>query len=129
LAEMKFLIEGALSEPPRFASVWACSRHKYLAAGGKFPPRITFDNNAVPASTLVRVEASDRLGLLYDILQTMADNGLNIIQARIETNEKLAHDVFHVTDERGQKVGELLRLEELRRNLENSLTIDSDKNP
>ncbi len=26
-----FLLDGALSNPPRFASVWACSRHKYPA--------------------------------------------------------------------------------------------------
>lgn len=122
LAEMKFLIEGALSEPPRFASLWACSRHKYLAAAGKFPLRISFDNNSDSSDTLVRIETSDRLGLLYDILQAMADSGLNITEARIETVDGLADDLFHVTDEHGQKVGELVRLEELRQNLEKVLS-------
>jgi [protein-PII] uridylyltransferase len=121
LEEMKFLLEGALSEPPRFASVWACSRHKYLGRGAHLPPRIAFDNESA-GSTLVQVEAPDRLGLLYDILQTIADSGLNITQARIETEENLAHDVFHVMDEHGQKVSELLRLEELGRRLETALT-------
>src|SRR5262249_15450337 len=31
MQQMGFLLEGALGEPPRFASIWACSRHKYLA--------------------------------------------------------------------------------------------------
>src|SRR6266496_746299 len=44
LEEMTFLLEGALSEPPRFASVWACSRHKFLALPSLLTPRITFDN-------------------------------------------------------------------------------------
>src|SRR2546426_8585680 len=53
------------------------------------PPRSTL----FPYTTLfrsVRVEASDRLGLLYDILQSIADSGLNITQARIETQGDLA---------------------------------------
>lgn len=45
-------------------------------------------------STLVRVEAPDRLGLLYDILQTISDRGLNFTQARIETERRLARDLF-----------------------------------
>jgi [protein-PII] uridylyltransferase len=83
LQEMTFLLEGALSEPPRFASVWACSRHKYLAPPARIPCRITFDNDSAGDATLVRVEASDRLGLLYDILQAMADSGLNITSAAV----------------------------------------------
>src|SRR5204863_6309648 len=53
LQEMAFLLEGALSEPPRFVSVWACSRHKFLAAPSPVAPRITFDNGTSPDSTLV----------------------------------------------------------------------------
>jgi [protein-PII] uridylyltransferase len=123
LQEMNFLLEGALSEPPRFASVWACSRHKFLAPPAPFPPRIAFDNQSSPAGTTVRVEAPDRLGLLYDILQTLADGGLSVTQARIETEEDLARDVLHVTDARGQKVLDPGRLEELRRRLEAALTV------
>lgn len=122
LAEMRFLIEGALSEPPRFASVWACSRHKYLADDSKFTPRISLDNTCSPSTTLVRVEASDRLGLLYDILQTIADHGLNVTQAKIKTERNEAHDVFYVTDRDGQKVQETLRLDQLRLGLEAALT-------
>jgi [protein-PII] uridylyltransferase len=104
LREMTFLLDGALSEPPRFASVWACSRHKFLAPPSSIPPRILYDNLASPDSTIVHIEAADRLGLLYDILQTMADAGLNIKQARIETREQLACDTIHITDQRGQKI-------------------------
>jgi len=123
LREMTFLLEGALSEPPRFASVWACSRHKFLAPPARFAPRIAFDNTVSPAATLVRVEAVDRIGLLYDILQAIADAGLNITQARIETDHELAHDTVHVTDDRGGKVLDPQRLETLRTTLETALTL------
>lgn len=104
LREMTFLLDGALSEPPRFASVWACSRHKFLAAPSSVPPAISYDNAASPDSTLMHVEAADRLGLLYDILQTMADDRFNIKQARIQTREQVACDTIHITDKDGGKI-------------------------
>jgi len=123
LEELKFLIEGALSQPPRFASVWACSRHKYLAAPSHFKPRIVFENDSLASATVLRVQASDRVGLLYDILQTIADSGLNITQARVETVANMAQDIFHLTDENGQKINEVLRMDELKRRLEAALTV------
>lgn len=121
LQEMTFLLDGALSEPHRFASDWACSGHKVMASPSPFPPRIVFDNKSPATSTLVHVEASDRLGLLYDILQTLADGGLNITQARIETDNEVAHDIIHVTDVHGQKIVDPSRLGELRCRLEGAL--------
>ena len=122
IEQMTSLLEGALSEPPRFASFWACSRHKYLAEPATSPPRIVFDNRSSPIHTLVRVEASDRLGLLYDILQTLADSGLDITQAQIQTDGDLARDTIHVKDEHGAKVLDPRRLEALRHQLESSLS-------
>ena len=125
LREMTFLLEGALSEPPRFASVWACSRHKFLAPPARFAPRIAFDNTASPAATLVRIEAADRMGLLYDILQALADAGLNVNQARIETDRDLAHDTVHVTNDRGEKVLDPQHLASIRTTLETALTVNN----
>jgi [protein-PII] uridylyltransferase len=102
MQEMTFLLEGALSEPPRFASVWAYSRHKLLATPSAVVPRVTFDNDSSEEETVVQVVAADRLGLLYDILQALADAGLNIKQAHIETDNDLARDTIHVTDARGE---------------------------
>jgi [protein-PII] uridylyltransferase len=123
LQEMTFLLEGALSEPPRFASVWACSRHKFLAPPSRVAPRIACDNQSSPTGTLVHVEAADRLGLLYDILQAITDSGFDITQAAIETEDGLARDVIHVRGPDGKKVVELRRLETLRRHLETALTV------
>lgn len=104
LREMTFLLDGALSEPPRFASVWACTRHKFPAAPASVTPRIVYDNLTWPDCTLVHIEAADRLGLLCDVLQTMADDGFNIQRARIATREQLASDGIYITDQKGQKI-------------------------
>ena len=123
LEEMTFLLDGALSDPPRFASVWACSRHRLLAAPNPWTARITFDNQSSPSSTLLCLEAPDRLGLLYDVLETIANQGLCVTSARIETEQDCAHDVIHITDALGRKVGDPGRLEDLRCCLESALNI------
>jgi [protein-PII] uridylyltransferase len=123
LRETLFLLEGALSEPPRFVSVWMSSRHKYLLPPGQPLPQITFDNQSSPAATLVRIDAPDRLGLLCDILQTLADSGLDITEANIQTENKLARDVVHVRDANHQKVVAPARLKALRQKLEASLAL------
>ncbi|MCI0352167.1 MAG: hypothetical protein L0Z53_22335, partial [Acidobacteriales bacterium] len=73
LEQMLFLLEGALSEPPRFASLWACCRHKYLAQSNAREATLSLDNDASRECTVVRVEAADRLGLLYDIVMALTD--------------------------------------------------------
>jgi [protein-PII] uridylyltransferase len=123
MEQMGFLLEGALSEPPRFASVWACSRHKYLAPASQIGPEIRFDNHTSAHNTLILIETPDRLGLLYDILQAIADGGLDIRQARIDTENNLARDTIHVTDATGQKLLEQSQLDAVRARLESALTI------
>ena len=104
LQELGFLIDGALSEPPRFASLWACSRHKFLSAASMGPPFLSFDNMSWPDATVLTVEASDRLGLLYDILAALADLRVNICHAVIDTDDELARDIFYVVDQEGRKI-------------------------
>jgi len=120
-----FLLEGALCEPPRFASIWACSRHKYLAPPSQIAPKVSFDNTSSPDETLVSVETPDRLGLLYDILQAIADSGLNVNQARIATEKSLARDTIHVTNSMGQRILEERELDALRTSLESALTVNT----
>jgi [protein-PII] uridylyltransferase len=122
LQEMMFLLDGALSDPPRFASVWACSWHKHLASVPRIPHRVSLDNDSVADSIVVRVEASDRLGLLYDILQAITDSGLNITQARVETDGDVARDTFHVLDAQGRKLLDPGQQERLHRCLDAALT-------
>jgi len=126
LREMLFLLEGALSDPPSFVSVWMCSRHKHLLPPSQPVPRISFE--PVPAEVSIRIciEADDRLGLLCDILQTLADDGLDITEAHIRTQGKLAQDVVHVRDATRDKPLSNERLDTLRRKLEAAVTMKTD---
>jgi [protein-PII] uridylyltransferase len=60
------------------------------------------------------VEASDRPGLLYDILKSLTDCGLNITQAVINTVDGVAHDAFQVTGPEGERVLDVTQQEQVR---------------
>lgn len=117
LEEIRFLVEGALSEPPRFASLWACSRHKHFLHSSGDAPTIRFDTVSSPESTVVTLEALDRLGLLHDVLVGFAEANVNVCHALIETRSGMAHDSFYITTQDGEKLTDLTTLEEIRRRI------------
>jgi [protein-PII] uridylyltransferase len=121
IQELGFLIDGALSEPPRFASLWACSRHKFLSPASMGPPFISFDNVSWPESTVITIEAPDRLGLLHDILAALSDLHLNICHALVETDDALARDTFHVIDSNGSKIVDAEPMQRIRLAITNAV--------
>ncbi len=104
LDSIAFLVEGALSQPPRFASVWSTQYHKVSPRHEQIIPAVQVVNQAGNRCTVVQVEAGDRPGLLFDILSALAGCGLNIEQAFVTTADGMALDAFHVTDESGSRV-------------------------
>src|SRR6266540_3632068 len=64
----------------------------------EFPTRISVDNETHPAYTLIEIQASDRLGLLYDILTCLDHEGVSIALSRINTQDGAAIDTFYVVD-------------------------------
>jgi [protein-PII] uridylyltransferase len=123
LHELGFLIEGALSEPPRFASLWACSRHKFLSTASMGPPIVSFDNLSWPDATVLTVTAPDRLGLLYDILTALADLRVNICHAVIDTEDDLARDIFYVVDPGGRKIIDAAAQQHIRATITNAVAL------
>src|SRR5207248_3156543 len=64
----------------------------------EFPAGIAIDNKAHPTYTLVQIEAPDRVGLLYDLLTALGQEGTNIVLSRISTQKGAAIDTFYITD-------------------------------
>jgi [protein-PII] uridylyltransferase len=122
LKQLGFLLEGGLTEPPRFASTWARQSHKHLARAVQPAAVVTFNNLESSDRTVVTIEASERLGLLHDILEVMNENRLNITEALIETVDDMARDIFFVTDEQKNKVTNPHQLETIERAMVAALT-------
>jgi len=109
LRQLSFLLEGGLAQPPRFVSTWAVDSHKHLPRVSSIPTKVMFSNSH-PNHTIVTVEASERLGLLHDILQVFSDHEFNIAEALIDTIDNVARDVFFVTDHQKNRILDPQRL-------------------
>jgi [protein-PII] uridylyltransferase len=74
-------------------------------------PRISWHDAEVAGanSTIVEVRAGDRAGLLYRLTTALADLGLDVTSARIETLGADALDSFYVCDPRGSAMDPELR--------------------
>ncbi|MGY1603017.1 [protein-PII] uridylyltransferase [Geodermatophilus sp. SYSU D00815] len=93
-------LEGTLSLADRLRQREADYRQD---AGRGAPPRISWHDSEVSgvATGIVEVRASDRAGLLYRLTAAIADEGLDVTSARIETFGADAADSFYVINPEG----------------------------
>jgi len=68
------------------------------------PSKIVIGGTSHPSYTLVDIQTSDRLGLLYDLLRAFDKAGINIELSRITTEMDVALDTFYVTNSEGQRL-------------------------
>ncbi|ESW30411.1 hypothetical protein PHAVU_002G151300 [Phaseolus vulgaris] len=67
-------------------------------------PRVVIDNSVFSSATLVKVDSARRHGILLDAVQVLTDLDLSIKKAYISADGKWCMDVFHVTDQNGNKI-------------------------
>lgn len=67
-------------------------------------PSVSLDQEASSAATVVETAGADRPGLLEALARTLADAGLSIQSAHVETYGARAVDAFYVTDATGGKL-------------------------
>jgi [protein-PII] uridylyltransferase len=79
----------------------------------QFAPRVLV-NNSPEKHTVIEIVAPDRLGLLYDLVETIGRRGFDIVYARITTEAAAAIDTFHITLPEGKKITDEKRLATLR---------------
>ncbi|HUF61642.1 MAG TPA: [protein-PII] uridylyltransferase [Verrucomicrobiales bacterium] len=106
----------------------ACTRAALSAReAGEFPQRVHLDNRADRRTTLVEVQAVDRLGLLYDLLEIVDKLDLELVSSRISTENGAALDSLWVVRRLGGKVVEPAEQENLLRQLERALANPAGK--
>ena len=108
-----------------FASLLEEARHKIQhrrLEELEFPAGIAIDNKAHPTYTLVQIEAPDRVGLLYDLLTALEQEGTNIVLSRISTQKGAAIDTFYITDSSSRaKITDSHRIAALQRRLRSAI--------
>ncbi|MFL6513671.1 MAG: [protein-PII] uridylyltransferase [Chthoniobacterales bacterium] len=87
-----------------------------------FPTLIAIDNKAHPTSTLIQIQTQDRVGLLYDLLTCLGQEGVSIALSRISTQNGAATDTFYVTDSANRtKITDSQRIAGLQKKLHSAM--------
>jgi len=87
-----------------------------------YPTRIEVDNEASDKDTIIDVYTYDRGGLLYDITKTIKELNLSIEYAKISTKVDQVVDAFYVVDDKGEKITDAERIEDIKTAIFNSIS-------
>ncbi|MBJ7259596.1 MAG: [protein-PII] uridylyltransferase [Chthoniobacterales bacterium] len=124
---MEKLLNESLAVPEfDFAPHIAKARQKMgyrMSQEAEIPTRITIDNRGHPSFTIVDIQTSDRIGLLYDLFGVLTGLGLSLELARITTEKEVALDTFYVYRSRdGAKISGEEEIRDLQRALHDAAT-------
>jgi glutamate-ammonia-ligase adenylyltransferase len=96
----------------------ALQRREPISNGGSvptlYPIHIEIDNEANDEKTLLRIDAQDTPGFLYELTNALAISGVYIDQVVIDTIGNRVQDVLFVTDTNGRKITDPVKQQELR---------------
>ncbi|KAL6993877.1 hypothetical protein U1Q18_011988 [Sarracenia purpurea var. burkii] len=68
------------------------------------PPRVCIDNDTNQCCTVVKVDSANKQGILLEMVQVLTDLDLVISKSCISSDGVWFMDVFHVTDQLGNKI-------------------------
>ena len=93
-----------------------------LAPAIEFPTRIAIDNRTHPSYTLIEIQAPDRIGLLYDVVNCLDRENILIPLSRINTQAGAAIDTLYVVDGANHaKITDSHRIRMIQQHLNNSI--------
>ncbi|KAL0360308.1 UNVERIFIED_CONTAM: ACT domain-containing protein ACR3 [Sesamum radiatum] len=81
------------------------------------PPQVSVDNSSCKECTLVKVDSMNKPGILLEVVQILTDLDLIITKAYISSDGGWFMDVFHVTDQQGQKISDSRTIEHIEKAL------------
>ncbi|KAL3641179.1 Arsenical-resistance protein 3 [Castilleja foliolosa] len=83
------------------------------------PPQVSIDNSSCKDCTLVKVavDSMNKPGILLEVVQVLTDLDLTITKAYISSDGGWFMDVFHVTDQQGQKISDNRTIEHIQKSL------------
>ncbi len=94
--DLERAIAGQLAIEARLAERARTYRRRRALAAAAVRTSVRIDNDASSNATVIEVRAPDRVGLLYRITKSIADLGLDIRHARVQTLGPEVIDTFYV---------------------------------
>ena len=83
-----------------------------------FPPSVDVYHELSLKQTIIEVQASDRIGLLYQLSRLITKKGFDIGFARVATERGVAVDTFYIKNEKSNEENNTTALLELREELD-----------
>ncbi len=111
----KELLPEISRQARKFAAEFTLRRRDRLEA--EIPPRVDIYHELSLRKTIVEVQSTDHLGLLYQLSRAIFDNGFDITFARIATERGAALDTFYIESIDGTPLSDPSALEGLRAKL------------
>ncbi|RWR87551.1 ACT domain-containing protein [Cinnamomum micranthum f. kanehirae] len=100
---------------------WAATLNEYEKLVIRMnTPRVVIDNTVCATATLVKVDSGRKHGILLEAVQVLTDLNLCIKKAYISSDGQWFMDVFHVTDQDGNKLKDESVISYIEQSLETS---------
>lgn len=96
LANLQRALRGELALEPRLAERAKSYRRRRRSAGELAPPRVTYVDGVSSNATIIEVRAPDQHGILHRITKALAEVGLDIRHASVQTIGDEVVDSFYV---------------------------------
>ncbi len=120
-ANLERALSGELAIEARLAERVRTSRRRRRSAGD-LAPRVLIDNDASSNATVIEVRALDQVGILYRITKAIAELGLDIRHAKVQTLGDEVVDSFYVRTWAGAKLTDPFHRAEVERALLHALS-------
>ena len=119
-ADIRRALSGELALSARLAeraSAYRRRRRPSAAADSVLPPSVVFVDAASSNATVIEVRAPDSIGLLHRVATALAEMGLDIRHATVQTIGPSVIDSFYVRTSSGAKVTDTFHRAEIERAL------------
>jgi [protein-PII] uridylyltransferase len=114
--DLRHALQGQLAIEARLAErARTYRRHKRLQAAPAAPPSVTFHDDESHTATVIEVRAPNRIGVLHRITQAMAELGLDIRHATVQTLGEDVVDTFYVQGRNGSRIDDAFHRAEIER--------------
>ena len=108
-------LHGELAIEARMAERAKTYRRKRRSAGELAPPQVTFFDEASSNATVIELRAPDQHGILHRVTKAMAEVGLDIRHATVQTIGDEVVDAFYVRTSSGSKLTDKFHRQEVER--------------
>ncbi len=116
IEDLRHALDGQLAIEARLAErARTYSRRKPIQAAPPAPPSVAFHDGESHTSTVIEVRAPNRIGVLHRITKALAEVGLDIRHATVQTLGEDVVDTFYVQGRNGRRIEDVFHRSEIER--------------